>query len=507
MKKAKIFMTAGLMAFSLLSGMSFTKEKVSAAETVKCELTNAEGHRGDTVSVTINVTQNPGTIMSETKFAYDSDVVEVIKVTEHDMFRTEAIGNTPSDYMEPNMEKNPIQLTNGYLACASNSTNTGNLYTMELKIKDDAVFGKSEISFYGVFYDWEFNDFPVICDKADITIVCGHEDIREEVEKAPTCTETGINKKVCNICEEIIGTVNVSAEGHSFGEWEQVNAATCTEAGTDRRVCGICGIEETRDVAALGHKISTWTVTKVPTYTEEGLKEGECTRCHEKITQVILKLSETEIVEADDMFSDYKIDISTKVFDTNNNELSDNKLQLKAQKIEDTASAKEGISKLIAGNEEVKALSVFEIKLVTNTDKIEVGSLDKPLNVTLKVPADYATNGKVYVLGADGVWTKADVRAEEGTISFDMTETQTYAFANLGAVENKDNNTNHLGNSNNSDSNNKSEENKDNTGNNLHENTSKEPVKTGDSSAMSGFIGIMILSGLAVVISKKKVHE
>lgn len=98
MKKAKYFMVAGLMALSVLTGMQFTKDKVSAAETVKCELTNVEGHRCETVNVIIKVNSNPETIMSETRFTYDSDVVEVTKVTEHDLFRTPEKESTVFDY-------------------------------------------------------------------------------------------------------------------------------------------------------------------------------------------------------------------------------------------------------------------------------------------------------------------------------------------------------------------------------------------------------------------------
>lgn len=541
MKKAKVLMLAGLMALSLLSGIRYTNEKVSAAETVKCELESAEGHRGDTVSVTIKVTSNPGTIMSQTKLAYDSDVVEVMKVTEHDMFRTSEIGNIPSDYLEPNMAKNPVQLINGFQAFSGNSSNVGNLYTFELKIKDSADFGESEISFSGDFLDYEFNTFPVVCEKAVIKVVCGHEDVKEEVEKAPTCTEEGINKKVCNICGQTVGTVTVSAKGHSLGEWENVKAATCTEAGTDKRVCSICGEEETRDVAALGHNAGEWTIIIEPTYTEEGMKGSKCTRCHEVLIEDIDKLSETEIVAADDIFKGYSINVSTKVFDRNNNELTDNKLLLKANEIKDVTTIKEAISKLITENEEIKSISAFEIKLVTNTEKTEVALLDRPVNVILKVPADYVANGSIYVLGDDGVWTESDVQMTDETISFDMTKTQTYAFANLGAVENDNNNTNNNdtpnedkkpedNNSDNTDnnsdnnSNNKAEENKDNIGNgniinntddtktdikkdDTSVNTDNAPVKTGDSTVVWGFVGIMALSGLAVVITKKKASE
>ena len=323
MRKLQMIAAAGLLACSLFSGLELNVEDVQADQQVTCELDSTEGKRGDTVSVAVKVTSNPGTIMSETRFAYDSDVVEVTNVTEHDMFRTTEIGSITSDYQAPNLAKNPLQLTNGFLAYQGNSSNTGALYTIELKIKDDAAFGESEIAFTGKFYDWEFNEYEVSCNKATIKVVCAHGDVKEVEDKAPTCTEKGSNNKVCNICGETVGTVEVPAAGHKFGEWEESKAPTCTETGMEKRVCSVCNTEETqevpanghdfgewttdkaatcteagtekrecnacdetetRDVAALGHQVDEWEITVEPTYTTEGEKTGKCTRCGETLT-------------------------------------------------------------------------------------------------------------------------------------------------------------------------------------------------------------------------------
>lgn len=68
------------------------------------------------------------------------------------------------------------------------------------------------------------------------------------------------------------------------GTWQTVKAPTCTEAGVEQRVCEVCGeVLETREIAAKGHKDGEWVVTKQATCTEPGEKELHCATCGEVI--------------------------------------------------------------------------------------------------------------------------------------------------------------------------------------------------------------------------------
>lgn len=272
MKKAKIVAAAGILAFSLFYGIQFRAENVKAGEQIMCELESTEGKRGETVSVTVEVNSNPGTIMSETKFAYDSDVIEVLAVREEDLFRTPEIGSITSDYQEPNPTRNPIQLTNGFLAYRGNSNNTGDLYTIYLRIKDDAPIGRSEISFYGKFYDWEFNEYEVECNVAEVKVVCSHSSAAEVSRREPTCTEPGSIDEICNICGEILSTTLIPARGHQFGAWNVSVAATYTQSGREEATCTVCGLKQTRETATLRHNTDESTVINEPAYAADGLK-------------------------------------------------------------------------------------------------------------------------------------------------------------------------------------------------------------------------------------------
>ena len=125
-------------------------------------------------------------------------------------------------------------------------------------------------------------------DMGDVKVICAEGNHRGSwtVVKAPTCTESGTEKRVCSACgtEE---TRTVKALGHTFGEWTVTKKATCTEAGSQKRVCFVCQTEETQTINALGHKFGGWTITKPATSTSSGLRTRSCSVCGAVDTQVI----------------------------------------------------------------------------------------------------------------------------------------------------------------------------------------------------------------------------
>ena len=104
-----------------------------------------------------------------------------------------------------------------------------------------------------------------------------------ENEKAPTCTQKGSYDEVvrCTACgaELSRNTVEVDALGHDWGEWKETRAPTCTDKGVETRICARCGEKENRDKDALGHDL-THHEAKDPTCTEAGWDAYDaCSRC------------------------------------------------------------------------------------------------------------------------------------------------------------------------------------------------------------------------------------
>jgi len=160
----------------------------------------------------------------------------------------------------------------------------------------------------------------------EFDLINGHDmEVSGEVTKAATCTEDGIGKKECSICDytepygvlEKLGhsfidnwsetrpatcTVEnqetrtctldcgetghtetrstIAALGHTFTVWGN-STATCTVAGTETRTCTLAcdltGHTETRNVSALGHSFTTWGETRPATCTVENQETRTCT--------------------------------------------------------------------------------------------------------------------------------------------------------------------------------------------------------------------------------------
>ncbi len=97
----------------------------------------------------------------------------------------------------------------------------------------------------------------------------------------PTCTTTGLTEgQKCSGCGEILVAQEVvPALSHNFGTWARTKAPTCTETGTERRDCQRCDHFETRSISALGHALTQHTA-KPATCTDIGWNAYEtCSRC------------------------------------------------------------------------------------------------------------------------------------------------------------------------------------------------------------------------------------
>ncbi len=73
--------------------------------------------------------------------------------------------------------------------------------------------------------------------------------------KAATCTEGGYTgDTVCSVCGyKISRGESVPATGHDWGEWAVSEPATCTDDGMEKRICTICGSAEECTLPVLGH--------------------------------------------------------------------------------------------------------------------------------------------------------------------------------------------------------------------------------------------------------------
>lgn len=94
---------------------------------------------------------------------------------------------------------------------------------------------------------------------------------------APTCTQTGAEGHICEVCKHILDVTYPAALGHTYVI--VVNkAATCTADGAYTATCSVCEETVTGTIAARGeHKFDgEATVTQEPSCFDEGKKDVAC---------------------------------------------------------------------------------------------------------------------------------------------------------------------------------------------------------------------------------------
>ncbi len=110
-----------------------------------------------------------------------------------------------------------------------------------------------------------------------------------EVKTAPTCTAQGLQTRKCKVCG-LAEDQQIPAKGHNMGAWNKTKDPDCTQAGEEKRSCKDCGHTETKAINPLGHSFTNPTVTKQPTCTESGEESGHCSRCGQTASQTIKPL-------------------------------------------------------------------------------------------------------------------------------------------------------------------------------------------------------------------------
>lgn len=96
------------------------------------------------------------------------------------------------------------------------------------------------------------------CSRCDYTtyneaIAIGHTWDEWQVTTEPTCTEKGIETRICINDDSHKETRNVDPTGHT-GSWIVDKEATCTTDGSEYQICSICGVSTKKTIPTIEHQ-------------------------------------------------------------------------------------------------------------------------------------------------------------------------------------------------------------------------------------------------------------
>ena len=298
-RKSKAFIAAFLSLCLIATTVIVSTGNAFAGDANVGELavTSAQGCEGDTVKVTVSYNNNQGTAGFEFRMYYDPDVLELVKTTlSEDVFIEDVV-----ILGDKNANEKMTNFVSYAVAMAKDNKKSGELYTVEFKIKDGAAIGNTELKITDLVPSNFDGDLITVNSKNSyVKVLCKHADTEEVVKEAVTCTKDGVTEVKCKKCGELIDTKTVKSTGHKFGEYEVVTEATCSKDGLKRRTCSVCNEVEEVKIPATGKHTAVTEITKKATCTTAGEKVTKCSVC-DKV------LSTEEIPATGHKFGEYKV--------------------------------------------------------------------------------------------------------------------------------------------------------------------------------------------------------
>ena len=298
-RKSKAFIAAFLSLCLIATTVLVSTGNAFASDANVGELavTSAQGYEGDTVKVTVSYNNNQGTAGFEFRMYYDPDVLELVKTTlSEDVFIEDVV-----ILGDKNANEKITNFVSYAVAMAKDNKKSGELYTVEFKIKDGAAIGNTELKITDLVPSNFDGDLITVNSKNSyVKVLCKHADTEEVIKEAVTCTKDGVTEVRCKKCGELIDTKTVKSTGHKFGEYKVVTEATCSKDGLKRRTCSVCNEVEEVKIPATGKHTAVTEITKKATCTTAGEKVTKCSVC-DKV------LSTEEIPATGHKFGEYEV--------------------------------------------------------------------------------------------------------------------------------------------------------------------------------------------------------
>ena len=198
-------------------------------------LDSASASKGEQVTLTLGIQNNPGIISLRFRIVYDETQLQLVSVSDEGLL---------NGYVQPSPT-----VSSPYILRWADSLATDN------NTKNGAVAKLT---------------FKIVGDQTKSTVTIEHVEARNA---------TGSKQTFAGCSATVSSTHN-----HSWGSWTETTPATCETAGVKTRTCSTCGESETQTIPAKGHQEVVDAAVKA-TCTTAGLTEGKhCSVCSKVLT-------------------------------------------------------------------------------------------------------------------------------------------------------------------------------------------------------------------------------
>ena len=212
----------------------------SSPNTTEIAIGSASGEPGDTKTIPITISNNPGFSTFDFILTYDVGKLEPLNVTQGNIWPSNFVSNL-----------NAGTANNKYIriigASANNSSADGTILNITFKIKDDAELGAANVSldvqeFMRINAQYKLENLQYSVSNGEVVVSMancdlGHNYVTLSVSEA-TCTAGGEDNVKCSRCEHTAVLNPTPALGHNLGEPQPTadplfNIVYCERTGCD----------------------------------------------------------------------------------------------------------------------------------------------------------------------------------------------------------------------------------------------------------------------------------
>lgn len=280
-----------LIVLCLLLVLSVTAAAYAAGSaSMSLNVSNGTVYRGDTVTVTVKLNNNQPVSNGGITLKFDSNVFEITGGSHKVSGATGEVSASKGG---------------GVFSVETDKVVSGTIFTITLKVKSGAPFGKYSISGNARLTSASGSiscsvsgtsvtvgckhSFGAATEVDGLThvrscTVCGEKKTEnhvlsgETVTKEPTCKEEGSKNRTCSDCGMVKTDPIPVTNNHKYGQWSKKNDSSHV------RSCDVCGKQD-----SASHSWNNGKVTKKATCQEEGSKTRTCTGCKAEKTETISK--------------------------------------------------------------------------------------------------------------------------------------------------------------------------------------------------------------------------
>ena len=227
--------SSGIKTFTCIICGATREEPIPPAQspTGSISIANISAHAGDTITIPITISDNPGFSYLKLAYSYNHEALSLVKV-ENGNVSTDSFTETSSALSWDSSEDTMNNGTLCVLTFAINEEAKGE-YAIELRVVNCYNNNEENVSF--------------TIQNGNITVTQSehiHSWDNGRVTKNATCAEEGITTYTCTICGNTRNETIAKLTTHSFSEWIIDTPATITAEGSAHRVCSVCHLKETK---------------------------------------------------------------------------------------------------------------------------------------------------------------------------------------------------------------------------------------------------------------------